>query len=110
MGSTHHIDIGREYSTLLGPRLIVDGDYSGEDFRKKHLEPAYLEYDNVVVHLDSIGGYSPSFFEEAFGGLVRIHGPNVLSKIQFEADERKYLIPIIEEWMKEAAKRFQPRP
>jgi hypothetical protein len=104
--STTHIDIGKDYSKLLGPRHIVDGDFSGEDFRKRLLEPAYLNFDAVVVHLDSISGYSPSFFEEAFGGLVRLHGPGVIGKIQFEADERKYLIPIIEEWMREAADRY----
>src|SRR5580698_9692241 len=52
--STTHIDIGKDYSKLLGPRHIVDGDFSGEDFRKRLLEPAYLNFDAVVVHLDSI--------------------------------------------------------
>lgn len=98
-----HIDIGRDYARYLGPRLRRDGKHSGEAFREEVLEPAYRSSDKVVVGLDSIAGYSASFIEEAFGGLVRQYGYEpVKAKIQFDAVVRAYLVPIIEAWMRDA--------
>lgn len=101
--NTIHIDIGAEFGTSLGPRFRVLGDHSGEEFRERLLEPAFLKADKVVIHLDGIKTFSASFFEEAFGGLARKHGSGAaLAKIQFSAVERAYLVPMIQEWMKDA--------
>jgi hypothetical protein len=101
--SVKHIDLGLEFSPHLGPRYIKLGPHSGELFRDKWLEPAFLANDQVVINLDSIEGYSSSFFEEAFGGLVRKHGlAAVKAKVRFDTVTRQYLVPMIEAWMAEA--------
>ena len=69
------INISKEYTKMPGGRTILEGEYSGEEFREKLLKPAYLETcrigDNLTVVLDGGYGYATSFLEEAFGGLVR---------------------------------------
>lgn len=69
------INIAKEYSKTPGGRHISEGAYSGEDFRKNKLKPmfdrAVAEGKTLVVILDGGYGYSPSFLEESFGGLVR---------------------------------------
>jgi hypothetical protein len=98
-----HIDIGKDYSTFVGPRYRSDGEFSGEDFREKLLEPAYLAYDVVVTYLDSLQGYGASFFEEAYGGLVRKYGyDRVAPRLRFVSTSRPYLIEKISRWMREA--------
>ena len=104
MLDTFHIDIGKEFSKILGPRFRRDGEFSGEDFRERFLEPNLSAHQKVVIHLDSLSGYTPSFFEEAFGGLVRKHGASVMSRIEFDAVDRGYLIPIITAWMHDASR------
>lgn len=100
---TINIDIGAQFGKTLGPRFRTLGNYSGEEFREKFLEPAYLRADTVVIALDGIQTFSASFFEEAFGGLARKYGSvAVLKKIRFKADKRAYLVPMIEEWIKDA--------
>lgn len=100
----HYIDIGRDYGAALGGRYRKDGGLSGERFREDILEPAYNKYDMVVLILDTIKGYTASFFEESLGGLVRKYGLEaVKKKIKFQAIERAYLVPMIETYMKEAA-------
>ncbi|MBF5043163.1 DUF4325 domain-containing protein [Aggregicoccus sp. 17bor-14] len=102
--SIEYIDLGKDYSKHLGPRYKRDGNNSGEQFREKVLEPAFLNHDQVVVNLDSIVGYSASFLEEAFGGLVRKHGlSSVQEKVRFDTIKRLYLVPLIESWMKDAS-------
>jgi STAS-like domain of unknown function (DUF4325) len=99
-----HVDIAKDFSPILGPRHKADGPHSGEEFLETVLEPAFQKHDIVVFALDTVKIYSASFFEEAFGGLVRKHGlAPVEKKIRFSATERAYLIPKIETWMREAA-------
>ena len=52
-------------------RYREDGERSAQVFREKHLMPAVLEYDRVVVDLSGYNYYGSSFLEETFGGLVR---------------------------------------
>jgi hypothetical protein len=65
------IDIARDFSPVPAGRHAVDGDYSGEHFRRLVLRPALDQYAIVEVILDNTEGFSSSFLEEAFGGLVR---------------------------------------
>ena len=102
--SIQHIDIGRDFAKELGPRYRRDGKHSGQEFREDVLAPAIRAHETVVVGLDSIGGYSASFLEEAFGGLVREVGyATVSSRLRLDAVERAYLKPVIEKWMRDAA-------
>ena len=70
--------IAREFTRYPGPRHKEDGPKSGEEFRENVLVPRLAEAeragDRVVVVLDGARGYTASFLEEAFGGLVRLKG------------------------------------
>lgn len=85
------INIAREYTPLPGPRYRTQGPGSGEDFREKHLRPAFERAveagEQVVVQLDGVKyGYPTSFLEEAFGGLARRFGVDDVRKtLSFES-------------------------
>ena len=68
------INVARDFGTEPAGRFPTDGEYCGEAFREKLLWPALSRYERVVVEMDGTEGYGSSFLEEAFGGLVRIHG------------------------------------
>ena len=67
--------IATEYARFPGPRFIDDGPHSGEHFRETVLVPRLKAVaqrgDHLVIVLDGARGYTASFLEEAFGGLVR---------------------------------------
>lgn len=69
------LKIARDYSRYPGPRFAEDGPNSGEEFRERLLVPALekaeREGEKVIVDLDGARGYTASFLEEAFGGLIR---------------------------------------
>lgn len=69
------LTIAKDYSRYPGPRYAEDGPFSGEEFRDKLLVPALKkaeqEGEKIVVNLDGARGYTASFLEEAFGGLIR---------------------------------------
>jgi hypothetical protein len=69
------LNIAKDYTRCPGARYESEGDYSGERFRKELLAPKLREaIDSGVkleVILDGSAGYSTSFIEESFGGLIR---------------------------------------
>ena len=71
------IDFVKEFTDMPGARYPKQGKYSGEEFRTKILDPKYRkakEMNEVLeIDLDGAYGFPPSFLEEAFGGLARIH-------------------------------------
>lgn len=72
------IIIAKDYSRCPGARYESEGDYSGERFRKELLLPRLKEAIKAGVKLevvlDGSAGYSTSFIEESFGGLIRSDG------------------------------------
>lgn len=72
------INIAKDYSRCPGARYESEGDYSGERFRKEILLPKLKEAISAGVKLEVIldgsAGYSTSFIEESFGGLIRSDG------------------------------------
>lgn len=90
------INIAKEYTKTPGGRFIKEGEYSGEDFRIKVLEPKYKETkanrEQLTVILDGGYGYGSSFLEEAFGGLVRSLKDAQISKIIIVSEEEPKLI------------------
>lgn len=68
------INVAEQFSKRPIGRYLSDGNSSGEAFRLKFLLPALEGTSPVVVNLDGVAGYPSSFLEEAFGGLVRVHG------------------------------------
>jgi hypothetical protein len=69
------ISIAEAYSKFPAGRYPADGPFNGERFRNEVLIPAIkkaaAQGERVVVLLDGVLGYSSSFLEEVFGGLVR---------------------------------------
>lgn len=102
-----YIDIAKQYAPRVGGRYRANGPNSGEQFRDEILLPAYRKSDRLIVRLDGITGYTASFFEEAFGGLVRAEnkqgrGAEVLRRVQFDTTDLSFLVPKIKRWMQEA--------
>ena len=66
----------KDFTNAPSGRFISEGGFSGEQFRNDILEPAFLraktEGTTLHVNVDCIG-YPSSFFNEAFGGLARMH-------------------------------------
>ena len=69
------INIAKDYTRCPGARYESEGDYSGERFREDFLAPMIKEAIKTGVKLEVIldgsAGYSASFIEESFGGLIR---------------------------------------
>ena len=69
------INIAKEYSVAPGGRYKKDGRFSGEEFRSSILGPklktAIENHTNLEIDLDGTYGYSSSFLDEVFGGLIR---------------------------------------
>ncbi len=91
--SEHRIEIAKDFSPYPGGRYIADGRFSGEEFREDLLWPAIQDvpskYDRIVVVLDGAAGYPASFLEEAFGGLVRVHGVDATDLFRILTTEAK---------------------
>jgi hypothetical protein len=91
------LSIAQDFSPFPGGRYRADGPYSGERFRDEFLLPALVHAEEtgsvVVVKLDGAAGYSSSFLEEVFGGLIRSGkiDPNRLNRLlQITADNVAY--------------------
>lgn len=65
------VNIARDFSRFPAGRKAAQSKTSGEEFRRRFLEPAVRAGEPVAVELDGVLGYGSSFLEEAFGGLVR---------------------------------------
>ena len=100
------IDVASEFSPIPGARFEDDGPWSGEEFRKVHLEPLFRDTTDercVIVILDGAAGFATSFLEEAFGGLARKFTPKrCLARIKIISDEDPLLADEVYGYMKEA--------
>jgi hypothetical protein len=69
------ISIAKDFSQYPAGRTRRDGPNSAERFRDDILIPtlkkAIAAGDHLIIELDGVYGYSSSFLEETFGGLVR---------------------------------------
>ena len=104
------IHIARDFSPTPGGRFMKDGPYSGQEFRKKFLEPAVDQEQEVTVTLDDVAGLPSSFLEEAFGGLYRRANarPAFIDRCVRVTTERPALRPyllLIERYRTEAKER-----
>lgn len=70
-----HISVAHDFTETPGGRYAQDGKWSGEEFRKRIIEPKLVEIiqsgGKLRISLDGVAGYATSFLEETFGGLVR---------------------------------------
>lgn len=105
------INVAKDYTKTPGIRYKIDGELSGEEFREKFLDKYFEDksLSDVVLEIDLDGGYgySPSFLEEAFGGLIRrfdINSEKLLQRLKFKSDEEPDLIDEINTYIKCAIK------
>jgi hypothetical protein len=99
------IHIASEYTKTPGARYQRDGDFSGEEFRTRYLEPLFIgnNEDIIEINLDGVEGYSTAFLEEAFGGLARlIDKEKILARVKFVSEEEPLLINEIIEYINKA--------
>lgn len=86
---TKTINIAKDFSPQPIGRYPEDSDFSGTRFRDEFLLPAIKSNDSVIVEWSGIEGLGASWIQEAFGGLILIHGldHNVLKeKFLFKTD------------------------
>lgn len=88
------LNIAKDFSRCPGARYKTEGDFSGEEFRENFLLPKLKEaiaaHCKLIVNLDGSAGYSTSFLEEAFGGLIRHNNVSynvILATIEIISDE-----------------------
>lgn len=103
------LSIARDFSETPGPRLIAEGDYSGQEFRENFLQPMFEQAVKLnvalLVDLDGVEGYATSFLEEAFGGLARSYGRDLVEKhIQLKSNDVKAFADEVWEYVREANK------
>lgn len=96
------LDVARDFTSTPGGRFETEGKWSGQEFRTRVLEPALDRAATtavVVVDLDGPEGFTTSFLEEVFGGIIRARGkqaaervvPRATSKPHREKKARQYM-------------------
>lgn len=100
------IDVSTDFSRYPAGRYRADGEFSAEKFREDLLLPALknADHEKVVVKLDNVAGYSSSFLEESFGGLIRSNrvSKDEISKRLVLDSEDNNLIQEIKQYIQEA--------
>ena len=104
MAEIVEISVARDFTTAPGARFRSHGEYSGEEFRQRFLEPLFLDPEDnrsIRINLDGVAGFAPSFLDEAFGGLARQFGSDrVALRLRFVSTEDVDLV-------KEISRRIQ---
>lgn len=100
------IIIARDFTDTPGGRYIIEGPFSGEQFREEILKEKYIECKNrkvnLLIDLDGGYGYATSFLEEAFGGLARIYDEKeILEVLKFKSEDEEELIEEIKKYITE---------
>jgi hypothetical protein len=106
---TKVINLAKEFSSTPAGRFSDDGDYSGERFREEFLAPALKDNgnDKVEIILDGLEGVGSSFWEEAFGGLIRgkkASSEIVKKKMVLQCQDDDTLVPLIQNYLNRASK------
>jgi hypothetical protein len=105
------IKVSEEFTDAPGGRYSADGPYSAEEFRTNMLDPNYRECltknEPLIIDLDGGYGYSATFLEESFGGMVRLghDADKMLEIMKFISEEQPNLVEEIKLYILES-KRF----
>lgn len=79
-----HINIATDFSDHPGSRYREDGEFSGQDFLEKILQPKFekaVEGDYLLeINLDKVYGYPSSFISGSFGKLALEKGSDLVLK------------------------------
>lgn len=113
-------NISTEYSLVTGLRHCEVSDKSGEDFYHTKLNAAfadaYRNNEKLELILDGvIGGYTPSFLDEAIGNLVYDFGLAVVKqKLVIISDKETQWIAFVNErtypaWEQRRIERQEPK-
>ncbi|MEO8035928.1 MAG: STAS-like domain-containing protein [Acidobacteriota bacterium] len=101
--------IATEFTEMPGPRHDIEGEWSGEVFRRDFLEPKFEEAVRqgvpLWIDLDGVEGYATSFLEEAFGGLARKYPQEQIERtLRFKSDEVRSYVDEILSYIRDARK------
>ena len=101
------IKICDDFTDVPGGRYIKEGEYSGEAFRDNILIKKFCEAEKngnkLLIDFDGCYGFSTSFLEEAFGGMVRVYKKtNILELIKIVSNEDETIEPLIKKYVKAA--------
>lgn len=98
------ISLAADFSPFPFGRYPSHGVWNGERFRDEFLVPALKTGDQVQVDLDGARGLSPSFLEEAFGGLVRngFAARDLMSRLTIKSDRDPSFIRTIQGYIQNA--------
>lgn len=106
---TKILNIAKDFSRCPGARYRKEGEFSGEEFREDYLIPrleeALTNGDILLIDLDGSSGYSTSFIEESFGGLIRNNKytlQQLNEVLDFKSDEDPSYIEDIKDYLKHA--------
>ncbi len=94
------INIAKDFHKAPAGRYRSYGKFSGQRFREEFILPAFndkkVEHINII--LDGLDGVGASFWDEAFGGLIRennISFETIKSKLSFICNDDITLEPSI---------------
>jgi hypothetical protein len=98
------INVAKDFSRYPAGRYKTYGEFCGEAFRERFLEPALRQGNPFVVNLDNTMGYGSSFLEEAFGGLLRsgFSLESINACMQVESSNNPSLVYEINEYLTQA--------
>jgi hypothetical protein len=105
------IEIVKDFSDAPMGRYEYEGPFSGELFRKTLLKPKYLEAvekkEKLTVFFDGAFGYSTSFLEESFGGLVReLKSKEILNNIDLISNDDITVQGLVKKYVRKAEMEF----
>lgn len=98
-----------DFSRFPYGRYPKHGPFNGERFRQEWLMPAFRSEGTVSVDLSGARGLSPSFLEEAFGGLVRegLKPETILARLEVRGERDSSIVERIRRYVREAGDRAE---
>lgn len=102
--TTKTIRVATDFNPFPFGRYESHGEWNGQRFRDEWLVPALRNHEVVEVDLDGARGLSPSFLEEAFGGLVRVgfQAKDLLTRLKIKSDRDPSFIDTIDGYIRDA--------
>lgn len=99
------IKLATDFTRFPYGRYRAQGPFSGEAFREQFLVDAIRNGEELEVDFDGTSGLSPSFLEEAFGGLVRrgIDPDRIFALLRIKSDEDPSYIIEVRSYVRDAA-------
>lgn len=102
------LKLAERFSPYPAGRYRSDGKLSGEVFRDDFLLPLYKEHGKINICIDDVATLPSSFWEEVWGGLVRLGYSKEEVKENFSAStneaELEDYIALVDKFIKEAKK------